>query len=104
MAKENGTMKKQLIFLFFLSTALSLFTAYNQHMNNFLIFRASFFHLWDGVSLYQLYPSEHHDLFKYSPTFAMLMGLFAWLPKELGGTLWNLLGVILFSMALISYR
>jgi len=64
-------------------------------MNNFLIFRSSFFHLFDGTSLYELYPSEHNDLFKYSPTFAVLMAPFATLPPVMGAVLWNLSGAML---------
>lgn len=80
--------------------ALSFFTANFGHMNNWLIFRASFFHLMDGTSLYQLYPQEHQDLFKYSPSFALLMAPLSYLPAWLGAVLWNLLGAVLFIIAL----
>jgi hypothetical protein len=68
------------------------------HYNNFLIFKQSFFHLIHGKDLYQLYLSEHWDLFKYSPTFALLIVPFALLPDDIGLVFWNLLNaVILFT-------
>ncbi len=94
-------LKKTFIFLLVLSVGLSLFTAFQSHMNNWLIFKASFNHLINGTSLYIPYPSEHHDLFKYSPTFALLMAPLAVLPAWLGATLWNLSGAVLFLWALL---
>jgi hypothetical protein len=66
------------------------------HYNNYVIFKDSFAHLLHGQDLYIAYPDEHWDLYKYSPTFALLMLPFALLPNLVGLTLWNLLG----SMAL----
>jgi Glycosyltransferase family 87 len=62
--------------------------------NNFLIFRNSFFHLIQGRDLYNYYPDEQWDLYKYSPTFSLFFGLFAWLPDFIGLLLWNLLNTI----------
>lgn len=63
---------------------------YSQY-NNYLIFKQSFAHLANGKDLYSLYPDEHWDLYKYSPTFALLFGALAWLPDWLGLLLWNLI-------------
>ena len=38
--------------------------------NNFLIFRGTFWHAWQGVSLYAEYPLEHWDTNHYGPLFA----------------------------------
>jgi hypothetical protein len=57
--------------------------------NNFLIFRAAFRHLVDGRDLYARYPAEYGDLFKYSPTFALLFAPFAQLPYALALFAWN---------------
>ncbi len=65
-------------------------SAWYQDYNNFIIFRRSFTHLLAGSNLYSWYLSEHWDLFKYSPTFALLMGLIAWMPTLVGLSLWNL--------------
>lgn len=61
------------------------------HYNNYLIFKQSFFHLASASDLYVHYLSEYCDLYKYSPTFALLFGFFAWLPDGLGLFLWNLM-------------
>jgi len=67
------------------------------HYNNFLIFKHSFKHLLANTDLYTFYPDEYGDLYKYSPTFAMFMGLFYYLPDWLGLIIWNILNVsILF--------
>jgi Glycosyltransferase family 87 len=58
--------------------------------NNYVIFKNSFFHLLKGTNMYVLFPDEQNDLYKYSPTFALIMGLFAWLPNAIGLPLWNL--------------
>jgi uncharacterized membrane protein len=64
--------------------------------NNYKIFRASFGHLLHGRNLYQLYPKEQWDLFKYSPAFALFMAPFSILPFWLGLLLWNGLNVGIF--------
>ncbi len=101
MLKDFLRLKKTYFFLIALSIVLSLFTALQAHMNNWLIFKSSFHHLLDGSSLYHLYPNEHHDLYKYSPTFALFMAPLAFLPSWLGACLWNLLGTGLFLLALL---
>jgi hypothetical protein len=53
----------------------------------FWIFRASFWHLVHGQNLYARYGS--HDLFKYSPTAALLFAPFAWTSFVTGLLLWN---------------
>jgi hypothetical protein len=61
--------------------------------NNYIIFKQSFFHLMDGLDLYKHYNTEHYDLFKYSPTFSLFMGVLAYLPDFVGLFLWNALNV-----------
>ena len=63
--------------------------------NNFIIFKNSFFHLINGADLYQSFPNEQYDLFKYTPTFSLFFGIIAVLPNYLGLLLWNLLNVML---------
>ncbi len=62
--------------------------------NNYVIFRQSFFHLIEGKNLYALYPAEQWDGFKYSPTFALTIGLVAHLPDVMGLCAWNLLNAL----------
>ena len=59
--------------------------------NNYVIFKQSFFHLVQGKDIYQLFPTDQWDLYKYSPAFALFFGLFAWLPDSIGLLLWHLL-------------
>lgn len=68
--------------------------------NNYLIFSNSFDHLIQGTNLYAQYPAEQYDVFKYSPTFALLFAPFSALPQSAGLSAWNLLNVLLFLFAL----
>src|SRR5580658_7156243 len=52
--------------------------------NNFRIFKFSFYHLIQGRDIYQLFPDDHWDLYKYSPGFALCFGLLSWLPDPIG--------------------
>lgn len=63
--------------------------------NNYIIFKNSFDHLLANKNLYVLYLAEQWDLFKYSPTFALSMGLLAFLPDWLGLLAWNLLNTLM---------
>ena len=55
----------------------------------YLIFKQSFFHLIEGKDLFILYPQEHWDLYKYSPTFSLLMAPLAILPDVVGLFFWK---------------
>jgi hypothetical protein len=70
------------------------------HYNNYIIFKNSFHHLRENVNLYSFYPKEYADLFKYSPTFALAMGVFYVLPDWAGLLAWNLLNVFTLFCAL----
>ena len=72
---------------------------YNSY-NNYTIFRQSFYHLVEGKDLYATYPMEHWDIYKYSPTFSFLFGIFAVLPDQAGLFLWNLLNAIILVVAI----
>lgn len=74
--------------------------------NNYLIFKYSFFHLLDGSNLYTIYPDRHWDFFKYSPTFALLMGTMAYLPDVIGLSIWNVLNAItvFFAIRMLPFK
>lgn len=74
-------------------------TQYTRY-NNYVIFKHSFFHLIHNQDIYQLFPAEHYDLYKYSPTFSLFMGLFAWMPDLPGLILFSLLNMIVFVLAI----
>jgi len=67
--------------------------------NNYIIFKNSFAHLIQSSDLYKFYLNEHWDLYKYSPTFSLFMGLFYFLPDVIGLFLWNLLNAIVLLVA-----
>jgi hypothetical protein len=62
--------------------------------NNFRIFKFSFYHLIHGQDIYQPFPDDHWDLYKYSPAFALCFGLLSWLPDTIGLFLWNLINTL----------
>lgn len=68
--------------------------------NNIKIFRWSFYHLLRGQDLYQRYPSVYYDVFKYSPTWALLFGPFALAPAAVGFLAWDLGAVLLLYHAM----
>jgi hypothetical protein len=73
------------------------------YYNNFLIFRASFYHLIENQNLYQHYILEYYDLYKYSPTFAVLMAPIAILPAKVGLFAWNLLHALVLFFAFMKF-
>lgn len=74
------------------------------HYNNFLIFKYSFSHLIENKNLYDFYFNEYADLYKYSPTFALIMGLFYYLPDSLGLFIWNSLNIFVLYYAIFSLK
>jgi hypothetical protein len=68
--------------------------------NNYVIFKQSFIHLIRHNNLYLPYPGEYYDLYKYSPTFALLMCFFYYLPDFAGLFLFNLLNIFVFIIAI----
>ena len=70
--------------------------------NNFVIFRASFWHLLHGQDLYAWYLAEHWDLFKYSPTTALLLAPFAVLPFGISLLCWTLLGALALTLSVLA--
>ena len=61
------------------------------HFNNYLMFARPFHNLLIDRTIYGLHPDLFEDNYKYSPTFAWLMGPFYYLPDWLGVLGWNLL-------------
>jgi hypothetical protein len=80
--------------------------SYMTEYNNYVIFKYSFYHLLEGINLYGLHPQRHWDFFKYSPTFALLMGSIAWMPDILGLSIWNILNAItvFFAIRMLPFK
>lgn len=70
------------------------------HYNNYIIFKNSPSHLSQGTNLYQGYEKEHYDVFKYTPTFALLFTPFLSVPDIIGLSAWNLLNALVWLFAL----
>lgn len=67
--------------------------------NNFLIFRWSFLNLASGHDMYAAQPQHHTDLYKYSPSFAVLFAPFALIPFAISLALWDALNTLLLFYA-----
>ena len=67
--------------------------------NNFLIFRWSYLNLAAGHDMYAAQPQHHTDLYKYSPSFAVLFAPFALIPFALSLALWDALNTMLLFLA-----
>ncbi|MDW8464664.1 MAG: glycosyltransferase family 87 protein [Chloroherpetonaceae bacterium] len=80
--------------------SLSEGEASRRHFNNYAIFKSSAKHLLEGRNLYVPHPEDHDDFYKYSPTFAVLMLPFLWLPEAVGLAVWNLLNALTLFIAL----
>ena len=74
------------------------------HYNNYVIFKLSHFHLLENKNIYAEYKDEVHDIFKYSPTFALAFGLFSEMPDLLGLILLNMLNVGLLVLTLFNKK
>lgn len=82
------------LFVYVVTAMIATTICIGRQCNNFLIFRSAFHHVVSGVDLYTLHPNEHADLYKYSPTFALLFAPFALLPYNAAIAAWNLLTVL----------
>jgi hypothetical protein len=67
--------------------------------NNFLIFRWSYLNLAAGNDMYAAQPQHHTDLYKYSPSFAVLFAPFALIPFSISLALWDALNALLLFFA-----
>jgi hypothetical protein len=67
--------------------------------NNFVIFRWSYLNLASGANMYAAQPQHHTDLYKYSPSFAVLFAPFALIPFALSLALWDALNALLLFFA-----
>lgn len=80
---------------------IALLAALNNHAyNNFIIFRQSYFHLIHETNLYVEYISQYWDHYYYSPSFAVLVAPFSFLPTQLGVFAWGILdaGALYFAI------
>ncbi len=69
------------------------------HYNNYIIFKQSYAHLVENKDLYQLYPKEHWDFYKYSPAFSVFFRIFTIFPDLIGLNLWNIFNAFVLFFA-----
>lgn len=109
LARKLSLVPARYLFLFFILLAIGIschswFSSQDMEQwtryNNYVIFKQSFFHLIHSQDLYPEYPAEHYDVYKYSPTFSLFMGLFAWLPDLPGLILFNLMNIVVMIIAI----
>ena len=72
----------------------------NSHINNFMIFKTSFYHLIAHRNLYMKYPGEYFDIYLYGPVFAIFIAPFSFLPTLVSYTLWNILNAVVLLYAI----
>lgn len=58
--------------------------------NNYMMYQAVFWHVWNQVSLFAHYPLEYADVNHYGPFFGLVIGPYAILPYYIGRPLWLL--------------
>ena len=73
---------------------------YFRHIdNNYLIFRASYYHALAQINLYASYPKEYYDFYLYGPVFTIFVAPFA-IPSQLWGFfLWQMANAVGFLFA-----
>src|ERR1019366_2875161 len=62
--------------------------------NNYLIFVDSFGLLKNHQNPYLLHPDLYYDLYRYSPSFAVIAAPFSCLPVSIGVLLWNIINSV----------
>lgn len=83
----------------FVALACWLLKIMGHNQNNFLIFRASYYHLIHHLNLYGSYPAEHDDMYYYGPLFPVFFAPFALPPKAIGLLLWELANAAAYLIA-----
>jgi hypothetical protein len=71
--------------------------------NNYLVFTRPLTNLLGCQSLYRYYCNLYEDVFRYSPTFALLAGSLSYLHNFVGLLIWNLLNTAVFVSGLIYF-
>jgi len=105
--KFDFLLNKRNILLIWIAVAVAMamkqyFTGDNPHahINNFIIFRTSFWHLIHQEHLYAYHPDEYVDLFLYGPPFAVMIAPLALLPTLAGVILWNVANAVALLFAI----
>lgn len=95
-ARSHGTLTLYVV----ATIAVAIQRGILAYPNDYAIFRWSFHNLLAGRDMYVLHPGQAHDLFKYSPSFALLFAPFAMVPFPVGVILWNLTNALALYFAI----
>lgn len=103
---KNKLLQLDYGLLLFLGFALisATYILFNLHigrignLGNYKIFVNSFGHLINHKNLYISF-NDGLDLYKYSPTFALFMGLFFWAPDYIGIICWHIFNLLILYIA-----
>lgn len=98
--EQDQRLRRWLVWGYAAAALLTVFLVSYRSENNFLVYRSSIVHLLAGQNLYALHPADHADLYRYSPTFAVLFAPFVLLPNSAGILFWNLGSLLLLYSAL----
>ena len=88
---EKILHKKWLISGLWFTVVIIVFVKHNffsSIMNNYFIYKYTFFHAVDGLTQYGQYPGEYADKNHYGPLFSLMMAPFAVLPDWAGHLFW----------------
>ena len=78
---------RTLLGLWLILAVVSALAKMHSH-NNFLIYRGVFWHVWQQLPLYSIYPTEYFDVNYYGSLFSIIIAPFAVIPVWLGLLLW----------------
>ncbi len=93
--------KRNIIIIYaFLAIWMGFLKYHINSINNYLIFKNTYFHFINSQNLYTEYPNLYFDTNHYGPFFSIIIAPFALLPDWLGCPLWNLFNasVLLFAI------
>ena len=99
MLKTSRFFKASVIFLVLvtiLATFHKIFVHGGGADNNLKTYLWSYHHLMANLDMYALYPEEHGDFLKYTPTFGLMIWPFTLLPYKLTALLFNLTNLVVF--------
>jgi hypothetical protein len=85
---ENSRALDVLWLLLLIIILIKLVVVSDSIANNYLIYKFTAVHAWEGHTLFGRSPSEFLDKNHYGPLFSVVMMPFAWLPDRVGLTLW----------------
>ena len=86
---------KTLFFVWILMVVISV-GLHMHNFNNFLIYKYTFWHAYNGTSLYAAYPEDHYDVNHYGPIYGLIMAPFAIIPSLWAGVFFWHLALALF--------